>query len=489
MTDEYRDPTEQERNEQVPPATTESAGTEQAGRYEAPAAPVGDAAEEKVTPPAQSGQSAGFWNGANDPRTQTGQHYAPDGSPRPAAMSRDAWGNPIQPPAPKKKKTGLIVGISIAGVAYLVLLALVLVMLSGRGVVNKPTDAPVDVEQGERAETEPKRDNAPIVTEKGKDGKGTIVNPDYTGEVLTPAEVYKSNVDSVVYVEALFSNKKGMGSGFVIDDENGYILTNHHVVSGSEEVSVTLNNGDSYEATVIGGDEINDIAVLKVEAPHLRKVTIGDSDKIEIGSYVNIIGNPLGDLTFTITRGVIGGVARSIPNGEYNVKVFQTDAAINGGNSGGPALDDTGAVIGIASAKYADIAVEGICFCIPINDAIAVAKDLVDYGYVKGRPNFGVVVSTSSGYAYSTDPFGRRTIVETMPGAVVERIDENGCAAKAGLKVGDVITKLGDVKINSAAKLINEKLNYKAGDTVTLTVFRDEQELTLTVTLDEYKPD
>ena len=409
--------------------------------------------------------------------------------PVPGGFSNEPYapggGGQNKPDRPKKKKkTGMIVGICIASVAYIVLLVLLLVSLGRGGQVVQPVNTVEPV-----ATEEPKRDNAPIVTDKGKNGSGAIVNPDYTGEVLTPAELYKENVESVVYVEAHYPNGKTMGSGFVIDDVNGYILTNQHVVDDADSVSITLVSGETYDAEVIGEDEINDIAVLKVEAEGLRKVTIGNSDEIAIGSYVNVIGNPLGNLTFTITRGIIGGVGRSISTGEYNVNVFQTDAAINGGNSGGPALDDTGAVIGVASAKYASVEVEGVCFCIPINDAMKVAQDLVEYGYVKGRPNFGIAISTSSGLAYGTDAFGRRTIVETMPGAVVEEINENGCAAKAGLKVGDIITKLNDKKITTATGLINEKLNYKAGETVTLVVFRDEKEITLTVTLDEYKPD
>ena len=277
----------------------------------------------------------------------------------------------------------------------------------------------------------------------------------------------------------------------MIDSENGYLLTNSHVVEGAEDVAVTFSNGDSYTAQVLGADSINDIAVLKVNTDKLklRHVTIGDSDKIQIGEDVLVIGNPLGDLTFTLTKGIVSGVERSINTGEYNINTFQTDAAINSGNSGGPAFDATGAVIGIASAKYAATGVEGICFCIPINDAMAVARDLVEHGYVTGRPNFGIAVSDSSGYEYTTDEWGRRVIVETMRGAKVEQVGKDSCAEQAGLKVGDVITKLGDKDITTANELINEKNKYKAGDSVELEVWRDGKKTTLTVTLDEYTPE
>lgn len=462
MTDEYRDSMQEK-----PEEKTEEGGA----RLTIPA-------EQESTPAPQATREdtrSSFYNGPAPQPVQTPQPYG----------TSQGWGYQPAPQPPKKKKTGVVVGIVLAAVAYLVLLGLLLATLGGQNRTVTPVTNTPDTEEVVTTE-EPGSDNAPIVTEKGGSG---ITNPDYTGEVLTPAELYKENVDSVVYVEAKYTNGKTMGSGFVIDDENGYILTNQHVVDGSQDVSVTLTNGESYTAKVIGGDEINDIAVLKVEAKGLRKVTIGDSDQIEIGSYVNIIGNPLGELTFTITRGVIGGVGRTISTGEYSIGVFQTDAAINGGNSGGPALDDTGAVIGIANAKYASLDVEGICFCIPINDAMKVAQDLVNYGYVKGRPNFGITVSTSSGYSVSTDEFGRRRMVETVAGAVVEQVGKDSCAEKAGLQAGDIITKLNDTKISTASELINTKLQYNAGDTVTLEVFRDEQIITVSVTLDELQPD
>ncbi len=459
MTDEFFDPGRQTPEEAVPQTT----------QPETTSAPDPEPRQpETAYPPYGAGQGSapsGNWN------------YAPPSAERTPAGAGEKV---------KKRRTGVIVGVTLACVTNFVLL--VAVILLAVFVMNHSLSGQSRLVAGESSTAEEKVSNTPIGTDEPRNGSGAIVNPDYTGDTMTPAQLYEQNVDSVVYVEATYSNGKSMGSGFVIDDENGYILTNHHVVNKATKVAITLVNGDSYEATVIGGDEINDIAVLKVEAKGLRKVTVGDSDSIVIGSYVNVIGNPLGELTFTITRGIIGAVGRSINTGEYNVNVFQTDAAINEGNSGGPAFDDQGRVIGIASAKYADVAVEGIGFCIPINDALRVAKDLVDYGYVKGRPNFGIAVSTSSGYATTTDAFGRRHLIETTPGAVVEEISENGCAAKAGVKVGDIITKLNDTKITTAADLINAKLTHKAGDTVTLEIFRDDELITVTVTLDEYQP-
>ncbi|MBR5294979.1 MAG: trypsin-like peptidase domain-containing protein [Clostridia bacterium] len=402
------------------------------------------------------------------------------------------YSQPPQPPQMPKKPRKTLFWVTGLVALYLVLV-LGLVGLISSGTLKfadadeeeKGQESSVQTEEEKQTE---KTENAPIKENPSEDGDHAIVGEDYTGEKLSAATLYENNVECVVFVQANYARGTATGSGFVIDGENGYILTNHHVVEECQDIAVTFSNGDSYTATLIGGDSINDVAVLKIEKKGLKNVTIGNSDNLKIGDDLLVIGNPLGDLTFTLTKGVISGVDRTINTGEYNIDTFQTDAAINSGNSGGPAFDATGAVVGIASAKYAATGVEGIGFCIPINDAMEIAKDLVEYGYVTGRPNFGISVSDSSGYEYTTDEWGRRVVVESMPGARVEEVGKGSCAEKAGLKVGDVVTKLGDVKITTANELINAKNKYKAGDTVTLEVYRDGQTVTLTATLDEYTP-
>lgn len=387
----------------------------------------------------------------------------------------------------KKKKKKPVFWVLFFAVLYLVLIAGLLVLISSGAL--KFSSEPFEEKNEPAVQTEEgKTQNEPIKENPSEDGKNPIVSDGYTGEVLTATELYKTNVESVVFVEATYRAGKGTGSGFVIDSENGYILTNYHVVEGSDDVAVTFSNGDSYTAEILGGDEINDVAVLKISAKDLKNVTIGNSDDVQIGDDVLVIGNPLGDLTFTLTKGIVSGVDRAINTGEYTIQTFQTDAAINSGNSGGPAFDASGAVVGIASAKYAATGVEGIGFCIPINDAMRIAKDLVEFGYVKGRPNFGITVSDSSGYEYTTDEWGRRVVVETMRGARVEEVGKGSCAEKAGLKAGDIITKIEDKTIATANELINAKNAYKAGDKVTLEVFRNSEKITLTVELDEYEP-
>ena len=407
-------------------------------------------------------------------------------TPGPTGFGGAPYGMPPQgmPPMPPKKNRakGWIIALVIL---YVVLVAGIFVYM-GSGLGKGEEDSKPGASQ--QTETEEGK-NASIKENPSDDGNNPIVGEGYDGSVLTAAELYERNVDCVVFVEANYAQGTATGSGFVIDSENGYILTNYHVVAECKDVAVTFPNGDSYTATTVGGDEINDIAVLKIKADKLKHVTIGNSDNIKVGTDLLVIGNPLGDLTFTMTQGIVSGMDRSINTGEYTINTFQTDAAINSGNSGGPAFDPTGAVVGIVSAKYAATGVEGLGFCIPINDAMRIARDLVEHGFVTGRPNFGITVSDSSGFEYSTDEWGRRVIVETVKGAKIEEVGKDSCAAKAGLQAGDVVTKFDDTKIETANDLINAKNKKKAGDTVTLELYRDGEKVTVSVTLDEYTPE
>lgn len=451
--------------------------------------PGQDQQPERTNSPVNEEPSAAQNPSAQDP--------APTEQSRPTYNPNPEYGQPMRPvppPAPKKPKNALVGWLVGLGALYLILVLGLLALITN-GILTTPEESK-ETAQAETSEVkteeekkEDKPKNPAIKENPSEDGKNSIVAEGYTGKVLTASELYEKNVDSVVFVEANYPRGKSTGSGFVIDSENGYILTNYHVVEGSEDIAVTFSNSDSYTATLLGGDTINDVAVLKVSAKDLKNVTIGNSDNIKTGDSVLVIGNPLGDLTFTLTKGIVSATDRSINTGEHNIDTFQTDAAINSGNSGGPAFDETGAVIGITSAKYAATGVEGIGFCIPINDAMEIAKDLVNHGYVTGRPNFGITVSDSTGYEYSTDEWGRRVIVQTMPGARIEEVGKGSCADKAGLKAGDIVTKLDDTKIETANDLINAKNKHKAGDTVTLEVYRKGEKVTIEVVLDEYTPE
>ena len=325
----------------------------------------------------------------------------------------------------------------------------------------------------------------------------TVVNvANVTGqEQLTAPEIYAAYVGSTVGIttEIVTTNVWGQpvsaaaaGSGFVIT-EDGYILTNYHVIDGASSIQVSFIDGTTYDATLVGGEEENDIAVLKIEATGLTPVLIGDSDNVRVGESVVAIGNPLGELTFSMTQGIISARDRSITMENGNVmNMLQTDVAINSGNSGGPLFDMYGQVIGITSAKLSsssssEATIEGLGFAIPINDVKDMVTDIMENGYVTGKPYMGITVSTvpesiSERYGMSQ-------------GALVESVDSSSCAASAGLQEGDIITAIDGQTVISSAELVEAKKNYSAGDTVTLQVERNGETLSLELTFDEDTPE
>jgi serine protease Do len=311
------------------------------------------------------------------------------------------------------------------------------------------------------------------------------------GEAMTGAQVYAANVGSTVGIttELVTTNGWGQqvkgaaaGSGFVITSD-GYILTNYHVIKGASTITVAFVDGTTYPATLVGGEEANDIAVLKIDATGLTPVTLGDSDNLVVGEQVAAIGNPLGELTFSYTSGSVSAKDRSITMSDGSImNMIQTDAAINEGNSGGPLFNFYGQVVGIISAKYSSsssssASIEGLGFAIPINDVKSMVTDIIEKGYVTGKPNVGILMNDVSSEA---------TIRYGIPsGAYVEAILEGSSGEKAGLQVGDIITAVDDTTVTSSSQLSSAVKNYKAGDTVTFTVYRNGSTLTLTATLDE----
>lgn len=270
------------------------------------------------------------------------------------------------------------------------------------------------------------------------------------------------------------------GSGIVID-ANGNIVTNYHVISGGSDIKVKLNTGNEYSATVVGGDEKTDIAVIKIDAKEeLHVATIGNSDDVEVGSLAVAIGNPLASELFgTVTAGVISGVNRTMTVGQREMNLIQTDAAISPGNSGGALINKYGEVIGINSVKLVDDAAEGLGFAIPMNEATPIIKDLMQYGYVKGRPMIGVSVrEITKELAYYNN-----LLVDH--GLYVMSVTESSGAAKAGLTRGDIILKFDGKDVTSSTQLNTIRDKHKAGDTVSMTIMRGNSEKTLSVTLTE----
>ena len=312
-----------------------------------------------------------------------------------------------------------------------------------------------------------------------------------TSKVMTQAEVYAANVNSTVGITtSITTNLWGYqttsaasGSGFVFS-KDGYILTNYHVVDDSTSITVSMYDGTTYDAKLVGYDESNDVAVLKVEATDLVPVVLGNSDNLNVGDSVVAIGNPLGELTFSLTAGSISAKDRDITmsNGS-SMQLLQTDCAINSGNSGGALFNLYGEVVGITNAKYSSssssstASIDNIGFAIPINKARSIAESIIEKGYVS-KPYVGVSVATVS---EETQMYG-------LPqGASVQQIVENSPAAEAGLQINDIITHVNGNEIASSNDMVAAVRNAAIGDELKLTVYRMGKTVEVTVTVGEQK--
>ena len=309
---------------------------------------------------------------------------------------------------------------------------------------------------------------------------------------MSAGGVYTQNVQSVVLITcevagtSYFGQTTGTssGSGFIIS-QDGYVVTNYHVVEGAKAIYVTTHNDEKFPATLVGQDSTNDVAVLKVESTGLPHVTLGSSDALNVGDQVVAIGNPLGDLTATLTVGYVSAKDRDVTTEGATINMIQTDAAINSGNSGGPLFNMKGEVVGITTAKYSGSSssgatIEGIGFAIPIDDVTSMIDDLINYGYVTGA-YLGVVVSDMD--KETAEYYG-------MPmGAYVSEVTPGYAAEKAGLKAKDIIVALGDYQVTSVNDLTRALRNFSAGETTTLTIYRGGMKQTLSIILDEKPQD
>ncbi len=324
------------------------------------------------------------------------------------------------------------------------------------------------------------------------------------GQPMTPEQLYAANLASCVGITVSTTSvnifgqtttSAASGSGFVLT-QDGYIVTNYHVIEdavddSSVSIEVSFADGTQYTATLVGGEQDNDVAVLKIDATGLQPVTLGDSDQLVVGETVYTIGNPLGELTYSLTDGLVSALDRLITTSSTNqttgktetttLNVLQTNCDINPGNSGGPLFDSYGNVVGIVTAKYTQtssgVSAEGLGFALPINDVKEIINDLIEHGYVTGKPYLGIQVQDVSSEAQR---YG------ISAGAAVLYVADGSCAQEAGLQVNDIIIAIDDTAIDSSSALTAAlSSNYKAGDTVTLTVIRNQEQVQLSVTLDE----
>ena len=331
-------------------------------------------------------------------------------------------------------------------------------------------------------------DNEATIQESGRQPVTVQVKKVDGQTKMQPAEVYASTVNSTVSINCSSTTtvfgqttqSASSGSGFIIT-EDGYVVTNYHVVSGASSVKVTLYNGDTYDATVIGGDSDYDVAVLKIEATGLTPVTLGDSTDVNVGDTVLAIGNPLGELTFSMSGGYVSSCNRAINVDGTPFNMIQVDCSINPGNSGGPLVNLYGEVVGIVSAKYSSYSsttVEGLGFAIPISDVRSIITDIMENGAVTDKAYMAITAGTMN------EQMAAQFNIDVTEGVFVYSVVKDGAGEKAGLRLGDVITKMGDKTLTSRQDLSAAMKGYRAGDTVTLTVYRGGQYIEVELTFD-----
>ena len=383
---------------------------------------------------------------------------------------------PEAPQKPKKNRTGakvtaLVLSCALVGGAM---------GFGGSALQNHLAAKNADTEEAQQAS---------VVYEGSRETSVINIAQIDTSKEMTPAEVYAQNVNSTVGIRtSITTNYWGYqtqaaaaGSGFILSAD-GYILTNYHVVEDSNSITVSLYDGTEYDATLVGCDESNDIAVLKIDAEGLTPVVLGDSDNLNVGDQVVAIGNPLGELTFSLTTGVVSALNREVTlSSNVTMNLIQTDCAINSGNSGGALFNLYGEVIGITNAKYSssssssEASLDNIGFAIPLNHVKNIVKSIIETGSIT-KPYIGVTVSSVSSEAQG---YGLPT------GAAVRSVEADSPAAKAGLEENDIITEVDGTAINSSTELVNYVGEKTPGDELTFKVYRQGEELELTVTIGE----
>lgn len=430
--------------------------------------------------------SLGYSNNYNNPNTNAYDNYQSNGytaqnqqsqnvynsQPYGTAPNHSANAKPPKAKKPKKQRKP----ISRGGIA--IALAVTMVFSCGLGFgggyfankVNTSTSGSLNITKTSNS--------------------GTTTTASSTSTANSTSEIVKKTADSVVEIstESVVTGsfaqqyvQQGAGSGVIIS-QDGYILTNNHVINGANSVKVRLRDGTEYDATIIGSDSDNDIALLKVSATGLSPATFGDSNSLAVGDYVVAIGNPLGELGGTVTDGIISALARKVTIEDTQMTLLQTNAQVNPGNSGGGLFNANGELVGIVNAKQSATEVEGIAFAIPINNVLDILSDLKEYGYVTGKVDLGIdftdITSDETAFYYGVN----------QTGCYVLSVDSGSNAEKAGVTRGDLVTKVNDTDVSSSSDITTALEKAEVGDTVTFTVSRRGTSKTISFVLEEYIP-
>ena len=361
------------------------------------------------------------------------------------------------------------------------------------GIVNRRWEDRMEAHQEQMAQELDALQEQLKQLQEAQTGTSVSGSPMSSNGGMSPSQVYAMNVNSVVAISnqtttnvwGQVSETASSGTGFVISPD-GYILSNYHVVEGANKLTVITYMGDEYEAKLVGFDKLNDVSILKVEAAGLECVTIGSSDDLIVGDQVVAIGNPLGELTSSLTVGYISAKDRTINTDGNLINMMQTDAAINPGNSGGPLFNMKGEVVGITTAKYSGstgsgASIEGIGFAIPIADVMSMTEDLITNGYRTNMAYLGVVVM---------DLDSNTAAMYSLPmGSYVRSVEPGSCAETAGIQPKDIIIAVGEYSVEGNSTLQSALRKFKAGDSTTVTVYRAGAELELPITFDERPQD
>ncbi len=317
------------------------------------------------------------------------------------------------------------------------------------------------------AQTQPQQELPVLEIDASPAGVPNVASD--AADALSLQEIYRRCLPSVVSILTVTPSGKASGTGIIMS-EDGYIITNHHVVESAQAVSVLTSDDQEYPASIIGSDETSDLAVLKIDAGSLQAASFGDSSVLQVGDTVVAIGDPLGTtLRGTMTDGIISAINRDLTVSDRTMTLIQTNAALNNGNSGGPLINCYGQVIGINTMKmsnyYASAAsVEGIGFAIPIDTAKPIIDELIEKGYVSGRPAIGIDGETL--------PATYRIYYRLPEGIYITRVYQSSDAAAKGLTEGDIITAINGVSVTTMEGLNRVKNQFSAGDSVTLTIYR-----------------
>ncbi len=398
-----------------------------------------------------------------------------------AYMPQAGFVPPAKPPKKGGKRVGLIIGtialaLCVGGVGavggYLI--------ANNSGVVQTVTGNTTS--NNDKNHTQNNAGNSNLTIQKADSSE---IAPTTIQEVVdkvssSVVEITTETVQTSNYLGQYIT--QGAGSGVIVS-EDGYIITNNHVIEDASTIIVKTTDGTEYEATLIGTDSTADVALIKIDATGLNPVTFADSDEIAVGQTAIAIGNPLGSLGGTVTTGIVSALDRTITLDGKQMNLLQTNAAINPGNSGGGLFDANGNLIGMVVAKSSGTGIEGLGFAIPANDIVAVLDDLMNYGYVTGRPSLGItlvdITSRQELFMYRLD----------KTGVYISGVEPGSCADKAGLQSADCIEKVNNQEISSAAEVSEIISGCKAGDTVTIQYYRDGESKTVTIVLDEDVPE